>query len=127
MENIRDFLTLLEKHGDLTKIDAEVSAELEITEITKRTIRANGPALMFENVSGYDMPVVINLFGSHQRMAWALGVDDVQKISDRVTPNGAIHSSGLQGIERNEPVYPNESEFPKHGANPADSRPISGE
>lgn len=100
MENIRDFLTLLEKHGDLTKIDAEVSAELEITEITKRTIRANGPALMFENVSGYDMPVVINLFGSHQRMAWALGVDDVQKISDRVTKILGIAQNPPDGIKQ---------------------------
>ena len=80
MENIRDFLALLEERGDLATIDAEVSSELEITEVTERTIRSSGPALLFKNVSGSNMPVVINLFGSHQRMAWALGVDDVQEI-----------------------------------------------
>ena len=85
MENIRDFLALLSDRDDLATIDAEVSSELEITEITERTIRSNGPALFFKNVSGSDIPVVINLFGSHQRMAWALGVDNVQEIADRVT------------------------------------------
>ena len=116
MENIRDFLALLEERGDLATIDAEVSSELEITEITERTIRSSGPALLFKNVSGSNMPVVINLFGSHQRMAWALGVDDVQEIADRVTkilkipqnPPGGIMDKintlgDLAGIAKSQP------------------------
>ena len=116
MENIRDFLTLLSDRDDLATIDAEVSSELEITEITERTIRTNGPALFFKNVSGSDIPVVINLFGSHQRMAWALGVDNVQEIADRVTkilkipqnPPGGIMDKlntlgDLAGIAKSQP------------------------
>ncbi len=116
MENIRDFLALLKKHGDLAVIDAEVSAELEITEITERTIRSKGPALLFKNVSGSNIPVAINLFGSHQRMAWALGVDDVEEISERVSkilkipqnPPGGIMDKlntlgDLAGIAKSQP------------------------
>ncbi len=59
MENIRDFLALLRDRDDLATIYAEVSSELEITEITERTIRSKGPALLFKNVSGSNIPVVI--------------------------------------------------------------------
>lgn len=82
--NLRDFLSFLEERGELRRVTAAVSADLEITEIVDRMVRAGGPAVMFENVSGHDMPVAINLFGTHQRMAWALGVDDVEEIAGRV-------------------------------------------
>ena len=53
MENIRDFLTFLKDRGELATVEAEVSSELEITEITERTIRSKGPALLFKNVSPF--------------------------------------------------------------------------
>ena len=82
--DLREFIDFLEEKGDLRRITEPVSRDLEITEITDRTIKSGGPALLFENVEGYEMPLAINLYGAHQRMAWALGVDDVDEITQRV-------------------------------------------
>ncbi|MDO9556230.1 MAG: menaquinone biosynthesis decarboxylase [Coriobacteriia bacterium] len=79
--DLRDFIALLESKGQLKRITAEVDPYLEIGEITDRVSKAVGPALLFENpvnrATGerYTTPVVINLMGSYDRMAWALGVD----------------------------------------------------
>ena len=83
-QDLRDFMAFLEKKGQLQRITAPVSAELEITEIADRVVKAGGPALLFENVRGYDMPVVINLFGSEERMSWALGVDSLDELGARI-------------------------------------------
>ena len=83
-KNIRDFIDYLENKGDLRRIQEPVSRDLEITEIADRTVKTGGPALLFENVDGYSTPVLINLFGTHQRTAWALGVDRVDKLTQRV-------------------------------------------
>ena len=82
--DLREFITFLEDKGELRRVDAPVSSELEITELADRTVKAGGPALLFENVRGYEMPVVINLYGTHQRTAWALGVEDLSELTDRV-------------------------------------------
>ncbi|STL48422.1 3-octaprenyl-4-hydroxybenzoate carboxy-lyase [Escherichia coli] len=60
--DLRDFLTLLEQQGELKRITLPVDPHLEITEIADRTLRAGGPALLFENPKGYSMPVLCNLF-----------------------------------------------------------------
>ena len=83
-KDLREFISFLEKKDDIRRIQAPVSCELEITEITDRVIKRGGPALLFENVTGYDMPVVINIFGSEQRMAWALGVEKLDEVVERV-------------------------------------------
>ena len=83
-KNLRQFIAFLEEKGDLRRVTESVSRDLEITEITDRTIKSGGPALLFENVEGYEMPLAINLFGTHQRMAWALGVEDVDEVTERV-------------------------------------------
>ena len=81
LTDLRDFIALLESKGQLKRIAAEVDPALEIGEVTDRVSKAFGPALLFENpidrVTGkrYEMPVAINLMGSYDRMAWALGVD----------------------------------------------------
>ena len=82
--DLREFIDFLEDRGDLRRITEPVSRDLEITEITDRTIKSGGPALLFENIEGYRMPLAINFYGTHQRMAWALGVDDVDEITQRV-------------------------------------------
>jgi 4-hydroxy-3-polyprenylbenzoate decarboxylase len=82
--DLREFLALLEKRGQLQRVSAPVSCELEITEIADRVVKAGGPALLFENVRGYDIPVVINLFGSEERMSWALGVENLNELGDRL-------------------------------------------
>ena len=83
-KNQREFIDLLEKEGELRLIKHPVSPELEITEISSRVMHAGGPALLFENVAGSDMPVSINLMGSRRRMALALGVNDLEEIAGRI-------------------------------------------
>ena len=83
-KDLRDFISFLESKGDLRRITTPVSSELEITEICDRTVKQGGPALLFENVEGYDIPVLINMYGSEQRMAWALGVDKLDDLVQRV-------------------------------------------
>lgn len=84
LENLNDFIDLLEKRKQLVRIKVPVSAELEITEITDRVSKGTptaNKALLFENVTGYDLPVLINAFGSAERMAWALGVSNLDELN----------------------------------------------
>ena len=83
-KDLREFISFLEERNELRRVKTPVSWELEITEIADRVVKSGGPALLFENVTGYDTPVVINIFGSDQRMAWALGVDHLDELVDRV-------------------------------------------
>ncbi|WP_216782672.1 4-hydroxy-3-polyprenylbenzoate decarboxylase [Candidatus Profftia tarda] len=71
--DLRGFISLLEKIGELKRISQPIDPYLEMTEIAYRTLRGNGPALLFENPKGYDIPVLCNLFGTEQRVA--LGID----------------------------------------------------
>src|SRR5881628_1490321 len=73
--DLRSWIKLLEREGELVRVVAEVDPYLEITEITDRTVKAGGPALLFENVKGSPHPLLINQFGSERRMCLALGVD----------------------------------------------------
>ncbi|GGP18463.1 4-hydroxy-3-polyprenylbenzoate decarboxylase [Silvimonas iriomotensis] len=75
--DLRDFMAQLEKQGELKRVTAPVSPVLEMTEICDRTLRAAGPAILFENVPGSDMPVLGNLFGTPRRVALGMGADDV--------------------------------------------------
>ncbi len=86
-QDLREFLALLDKRGQLRRITAPVKRELEITEIADRV--GKGPAaanhaLLFERVEGFSMPVLINTFGSEERMAWALGVERLDELGTRV-------------------------------------------
>ena len=83
-KDLREFISFLENKGELRRITAPVSHELEITEIADRVIKAGGPALLFENVTGFDTPLLVNMYGSHQRVAWALGVEHVDDLVGRV-------------------------------------------
>ncbi len=82
--DLREFISFLEDRGELKRIGAPVSAELEITEITDRMVKSGGPALLFENVRGHAAPLLINLFGTHKRTALALGVEDIEELAERV-------------------------------------------
>src|SRR5208283_435686 len=105
--DLRDWISTLEKHGELKRIREEVSPELEITEITDRVSKAGtgdqgsgirgpvtsseakyapgGPALLFENIAGHPgHKVLINQFGSERRMALALGVERIDQIAERI-------------------------------------------
>ncbi|MEO5329866.1 MAG: UbiD family decarboxylase [Magnetococcus sp. THC-1_WYH] len=71
--DLREFLTFLEKHGELVRVDAVVDPKLEIVEISRRLLLMGGPAVVFNHVKGYDMKVVTNLFGNERRIGLALG------------------------------------------------------
>lgn len=71
--SLRDFIAALEKTGQLVRVSEPVSTHLEMTEIGTRLIAQKGPAVLFENVVGHDMPVLINLFGTVERVAFAIG------------------------------------------------------
>jgi 4-hydroxy-3-polyprenylbenzoate decarboxylase len=78
------FLDALEASGDLLRVPSPVRQDLEITEITRRTIARDGPALLFENVTGARYPVAMNVLGSPRRIARGLGVADVREAADRI-------------------------------------------
>jgi 4-hydroxy-3-polyprenylbenzoate decarboxylase len=84
---LKEFIDRLDSAGELVRVRAPVSAQLEISAIVDRVSKgpaAGNKALLFENVKGYDMPVLINAMGSARRMAWALGVEDLDELASRL-------------------------------------------
>ncbi len=87
-DSLSAFITLLEQRGQLVRVSQPVSPILELTEIADRVCKGpveNNRALLFENLPGYEMPVLMNAFGSAQRMAWALGVEDLDELNTRLS------------------------------------------
>ena len=82
--DLRAFLKRLEKENELKRISREVDPILEITEITDRVVKAGGPALLFEHPKGSQIPVVGNLLGTERRVNFALEVDSLETVADRV-------------------------------------------
>ena len=80
--DLREFIAFLEQRGELVRISQEVDPNLEMTEISDRTLRAKGPALLFENPKGYDTPVLCNLFGTPERVAMGMGQESVGALRD---------------------------------------------
>ncbi|NLF45251.1 MAG: menaquinone biosynthesis decarboxylase [Syntrophomonadaceae bacterium] len=102
-KDLGEFISKLEKEGELVRIKTLVDPELEITEITDRVSKMHGPALLFENVRGSSMPVLINAFGSEKRMAMSLGaenLDDIGKeISDWLALKDNLPSSMMEKLK----------------------------
>src|SRR6266704_3216484 len=83
--DLRDFIHALEKHDELKRISFEVDPVLEITEFADRSVKSQGPALLFEKPKGSRVPVLINAFASMRRMELALEVDSVDVIAARIS------------------------------------------
>ncbi|WP_417657591.1 4-hydroxy-3-polyprenylbenzoate decarboxylase [Pseudidiomarina aestuarii] len=81
-QDLRDFIALLEKRGELKRIQHEIDPYLEMTEIADRTLKAGGPALLFENVKGHSIPVLANLFGTPERVALGMGQESVAALRE---------------------------------------------
>ncbi|NRA85062.1 MAG: UbiD family decarboxylase, partial [Gammaproteobacteria bacterium] len=81
-KDLRDFIDQLEKLGQLKRITQEIDPHLEMTEISDRTLRAKGPALLFENPKGSTTPVLTNLFGTPERVALAMGKNDTAALRE---------------------------------------------
>ena len=81
-KDLRDFMQQLEQRGELKRISVAVDPRLEMTEICDRTLRAGGPALLFEHPTGHSIPVLANLFGTPERVALGMGADSVAALRD---------------------------------------------
>ena len=81
-QDLRDFLAQLERNGELLRIRHPVDPYLEMTEICDRTLRCGGPALLFENAKGFDIPVLANLFGTPERVAAGMGADSLASLRE---------------------------------------------
>ena len=100
MKDLRDWIALLEREGELVRVSAEVDPDLEITEIVDRTVKAGGPALLFEKPKGAEHPLLINQFGTERRMCLAFGVeklDDVAQACRRRARDAAAERADREG------------------------------
>jgi 4-hydroxy-3-polyprenylbenzoate decarboxylase len=84
VKDLREWIALLEREGELVRVSAEVDPDLEITEIVDRTVKAGGPALLFEKPKGSEHPLLINQFGTERRMCLAFGVDKLDDIAQTI-------------------------------------------
>ena len=83
--DLRSWLDLLRREGELVEVDAEVDPHLEVTEIVDRTVKAGGPALLFRNPKGSEHPLLINQFGTERRMAMAFDAPSLDAVSEKLT------------------------------------------
>ena len=84
IKDVGELVNALENAGELKRISAQVDPDLEIAEILRRTMYAKGPAILFENVKGYDMPVLGNAFGSEKMLQIGLEMEDFTEIGSRI-------------------------------------------
>src|SRR5436189_454288 len=105
--DLREWIALLEREGELVRIGTEVDPELEITEINDRVVKRGGPALLFENVKGSDHPLLINQFGTERRMSMAFDAPSLDAVAERLSdvlemqpPQGLVEKvRGLQKLK----------------------------
>jgi 4-hydroxy-3-polyprenylbenzoate decarboxylase len=107
VRDLRDWIALLEREQELVRVAAEVDPDLEITEIVDRTVKAGGPALLFERTKGSERPLLINQFGTERRMCLAFGVERLDDVGKKVAdvlemqpPSGLVQKvRGLQKLK----------------------------
>ena len=79
-QDMRSFINLLEKRGQLRRITAPVDPDLELAAISDRVLAIGGPALLFENVIGSKIPIAINLLGTIERVVWSMGLENAEQL-----------------------------------------------
>ena len=121
LRDLREWIALLEREGELVRVAAEVDPYLEITEIVDRTVKAKGPALLFENVKGARHPLLINQFGTERRMCLGFGVkslDDVavrlEEVLEMQPPQGLMDK--VRGLQKLKSIADSRPELVKKGA-----------
>src|SRR5947207_14126687 len=82
--DLRSWIDLLERERELVRVSAEVDPHLEVTEIVDRTVKAGGPALLFEKPKGSSHPLLINQFGTERRMCLAFGVERLDDVAAKL-------------------------------------------
>src|SRR5262249_48609517 len=88
--DLRDFLSQLERSGELKRVRSEVDPNLEMTEIGDRILKSGGPAVLFERPKGHTIPVLGNLFGTTRRVALAMGADPAASPQDALRDIGVL-------------------------------------
>src|SRR5919202_2475642 len=94
--DLRAWIDLLEREGELVRVGAEVDPDLEITEIVDRTVKRGGPALLFENPKRARHPLLINQFGTRRRMELAFDAPSLDAVAERL--QGVIEMQPPQGL-----------------------------
>jgi 4-hydroxy-3-polyprenylbenzoate decarboxylase len=118
--DLRDWVAFLEREGELVRVAAEVDPHLEITEITDRTVKAGGPALLFEHPKS-EHPLLINQFGTERRMCMAFGVDSLDEVGQKLAgvlemqpPEGLADK--LRGLKQLKSIADSRPRRVRHGA-----------
>src|SRR6185436_534455 len=119
--DLRAWIDLLEREGELVRVGAEVDPHLEVTEIVDRVVKSGGPALLFERPKGSDVPLLINQFGTERRMCLAFGVSSLDEIAARVgeilemqPPEGL--AAKVRGLRTLKSIAGSRPRTVKHGA-----------
>jgi 4-hydroxy-3-polyprenylbenzoate decarboxylase len=118
--DLREWIALLEREGELARISAEVDPHLEMTEIVDRVVRAGGPALLFERPKGSAHPLLINQFGTERRMCLAFGVEKLDDVGSRLAdvlemqpPEGLV--AKVRGLKTLKSIADSRPEVVKRG------------
>ncbi len=123
INDIHEFIKELENNGELKRVKTEVDSDLEIAEILRRGMYSNGPAILFENVKNYEMPVLGNAFGSMKRLEIGLEMTDFTEIGQRIVDMTKmdIPSGFLNKIKKLPELSKMTESFPK----PENSGPVT--
>ena len=119
--DLREWIALLEREGELVRVAAEVDPYLEVTEIVDRTVKAGGPALLFERPKGSDHPLLINQFGTERRMCMAFGVERLDDVAAKLAdvlemqpPEGL--AAKVRGLRTLKSIADSRPKVVRHGA-----------
>jgi 4-hydroxy-3-polyprenylbenzoate decarboxylase len=123
-DNLREYVESLEKAGQLTRVRTKVSVDLEIAEILRRVMYKNdGPAILFENVEGFKIPVLGNAFGSLRRLKMALDMENFEEIGERMTTLTKLKIP--HGLLNKVKMLPKLSEISDYGPKSTNSGPVT--
>ena len=119
--DLRAWIALLEREGELVRVEAEVDPALEITEVVDRTVKAGGPALLFEHVKGSDRPLLINQFGTERRMCLAFDSPSLDAVGERIgdvlemqPPQGLVEK--VRGLQKLKSIADSQPRTVRHGS-----------
>jgi 4-hydroxy-3-polyprenylbenzoate decarboxylase len=120
-QDLREWIALLEREGELIRVGTEVDPHLEVTEVVDRVVKSGGPALLFEHPTGSKVPLLINQFGTERRMCLAFGVDALDELGERVgdilemqPPEGL--RAKVQGLKTLKSIADSRPKSVRHGA-----------
>lgn len=119
--SLRTFLDFLESRGDLRRVKVAVDPHLEITEIVTRVVKADGPALLFENVKGSAFPLAVNILGARRRIEWALGMPAAELGASLVHLAQDMPNFSFKKLFRHRPLI---KRFLKSGTKRRSSAPV---